>query len=269
MIIRVLGCHGSELTVEDGKGGTHECRTCGFLVNEICMVDAGSVSAGLLEAEQGKIRHVLLSHAHFDHIKGLPLLADNLAGRVQNGRVQNEPVKIRALSEVLDGLRRHIFNNVVFPDFTRLPTVDSAPLAYHAFDEEKTFTFDNLEVTAVRVNHIVPAAGFIVRQGNSALLYSGDTSETRRIWEVAAKEPRLKAAFIETSFPNDLRDLAKVSGHLTPEMLAREFVKLGRPDLPVYIYHLKPSYRHLIAAELKQLNLPNLRVLEEDQVVRI
>ena len=264
MIIRVLGCHGSELIVADGKGHTHECRTCGFLVNETCMVDAGSVSAGLQEAEQGKIRHVLLSHAHFDHIKGLPLLADNLAGRVQDG-----PVKIHALSEVLDSLRRYIFNDVVFPDFTRLPTVNSAPLAYHAFDEEKVFTADNLEVTAVRVNHIVPTAGFIVRQGDSALLYSGDTSETRRIWEVAAKEPRLKAAFIETSFPNDFRDLAKFSGHLTPDMFAREFAKLGRPDLPVYIYHLKPSYRHVIEGELKQLNLPNLRVLEEDQVVRI
>lgn len=269
MIIRVLGCHGSELTVVDGKGSTRECRTCGFLVNETCMVDAGSISAGLQEAEQGKIRNVLLSHTHFDHIKGLPLLADNLAGRIQTGRVHAGPVKIRALSEVLDALRHHIFNDVVFPDFTRLPTVDSAPLAYHALDEEKTVTFDNLEVTAVRVNHIVPAAGFIVRQGNSAFLYSGDTSETRRIWEVAAKEPRLKAAFIETTFPNDFRKLANVSGHLTPEMFAREFVKLGRPDLPVYIYHLKPAYRHIIEAELKQLKLPNLRVLEEDQVVRV
>ena len=86
---------------------------------------------------------------------------------------------------------------------------------------------------------------------------------------MAAKEPRLKAAFIETTFPNDFHNLAKVSGHLTPETFAREFVKLGRPDLPVYVYHLKPSYRHVIEGELKQLNLPNLRVLEEDQVVRI
>ena len=124
-------------------------------------------------------------------------------------------------------------------------------------------------MTAIRVNHIVPAVGFILRDGDSALLYSGDTSETRRIWEVGAKETRLKAAFIETSFPNDFRDLAKVSGHLTPEMLAREFVKLGRPDLPLYIYHLKPSYRAMIKSELLRLGLPNLSVLEEDQVVRI
>ncbi len=264
MIIRVLGCHGSELTIDEGNGRARECRTCGFLVNETCMVDAGSVSAGLLEAEQGKIRHVLLSHAHFDHIKGLPLLADNLVGRNPHG-----PVKVRALPEVLDDLRRHIFNDVVFPDFTRLPTPDTAPLAYQPFEEEKAFTFDHLEVTAVRVHHIVPTTGFIIRERDTALLYSGDTAETKRIWEVAAKERRIKAAFIETSFPNDFHELAKVSGHLTPEMLAREFVKIGRPDLPVYIYHLKPSYRSVITSELKRLNLPNLSVLEEGQVVRL
>lgn len=264
MIIQVLGCHGSELTIDDGNGRLLECRTCGFLVNETCMVDAGSVSAGLRDAEQAKIRHVLLSHAHFDHIKGLPLLADNLVGRSPEG-----PVKVHALQEVLDDLRRHIFNDVIFPDFTRLPTPDTAPLAYHPFDDEKTFAFDRLEVTAIRVNHIVPATGFIIREGDTALLYSGDTSETRRIWEVAAKEPRLKAAFIETSFPNDFHELAKVSGHLTPEMLAREFIKIGRPDLPVYVYHLKPSYRSVITAELKRLNLPNLSVLTEGEVVRL
>src|SRR5437667_9828514 len=162
VIIRVLGCHGSELTIVDGQGGTYECRTCGFLVNETCMVDAGSISAGLQEAEEGKIRHVLLSHAHFDHIKGLPLLADNLAGRVQTGRLQTGPVKIRALSEVLDGLRRHIFNDVVFPDFTRVPTKDSAPLAYHALDEAPTFSCDNCDVTAVLVNSIVPTPVLVI-----------------------------------------------------------------------------------------------------------
>jgi cAMP phosphodiesterase len=264
VIIQVLGCHGSELTIDDGNGRSLECRTCGFLVNETCMVDAGSVSAGLREAEQGRIRDVLLSHAHFDHIKGLPLLADNLVGRNPEG-----PVKVHALQEVLDDLRRHVFNDVIFPDFTRLPTPGTAPLAYRPFADEKPFTLDRLEVTAVRVNHIVPATGFIIREGDTALLYSGDTSETRRIWEVAAREPRLKAAFIETSFPNDFHELAKVSCHLTPEMLAREFVKIGRPDLPLYIYHLKPSFRSVITAELKRLNLPNLSVLAEGQVVRI
>ena len=264
MIIRVLGCHGSELTIKDRNGGMHECRTCGFLVNETFMVDAGSVSAGLLEAEQGKIRNLLISHAHLDHIKGLPLLADNMAGRTPDG-----PIKVWSLPEVLDDLRRHIFNDVVYPDFTRIPSVEEAPLAYSPFPDETLITVDGLEVTSVRVNHTVPATGFIIRDGNAALLYSGDTSETRRIWDVGKKEPRLRAAFIETSFPNECSELARDSGHLTPQMLAREFVKLGRPDIPIYIYHLKPLYRDLIATELKSLNLPNLQVMEDGQSIRV
>jgi cAMP phosphodiesterase len=264
MIIRILGCHGSELTVEDGQGRTHECRTCGFLVNETCMVDAGSVSAGLRESELGKIRNVLLSHAHMDHIKGLPLLADNMVGRNRYG-----PIGVWSLPEVLDDLRRHIFNDAVYPDFTRLPSVEDAPLVLHPFEGEKVVALNGVEVMSVRVNHTVPTTGFILNDGEAALLYSGDTSETRHIWEVGRKEPRLKAAFIETSFPNDLIELAKVSGHLTPILLAREVVKLGRPDIPLYIYHLKPPYRALIVAELKRLNLPNLHILEEGQVIRV
>lgn len=264
MIIRVLGCHGSELTIKDGNGGTRECRTCGFLVNETCMVDAGSVSAGLLEAEQGKIRNILLSHAHLDHIKGLPLLADNMVGRTLQG-----PIKVWSLPEVLDDLSRHIFNDVVYPDFMRIPTVEEAPLAYSPLPDETVIAMDGLEVASVRVNHTVPATGFILRDKDSAFLYSGDTSETRRIWEWGARESRLKAAFIEASFPNDLIELAKATGHLTPEMLAREFVKLGRPDIPVYIYHLKPLYHDLITTELKSLNLPNLHVMEEGQSILV
>jgi cAMP phosphodiesterase len=194
VIIRVLGCHGSELTIDDGKGGLRACRTCGFLVNDTCMVDAGSVSEGLMDAEQSKIRNVLLSHAHLDHIKGLPLLADNMAGRTLGG-----VIKVWSLPEVLEDLQRHIFNDVIYPDFTRLPTLEEAPLSYSPFRDETPITVDGLHVTSVRVNHTVPAVGFIIRDQESALLYSGDTSETRRIWEVGAKEPRLRAAFIETS----------------------------------------------------------------------
>jgi len=261
MIIRVLGCHGSELTIVDTRGRPHECRTCGFLVNETCMVDAGSVSAGLLETEQDKIRHVVLSHSHFDHIKGLPLLADNMAGRNSQG-----PITVWSLPEVLHNLRQHIFNSQVYPDFTRLPNQIS-PLVFESIADEKPVKFDGIEITAIRVNHTVPAAGFIVRDDESAFLYSGDTAQTERIWEFGRREPRLKAAFIETSFPNDQQDLAAISGHLTPEKLGREVLKLDRPNIPIYIYHLKPSYQEQIESELKRLALPNLHVLQEGQVI--
>jgi len=264
VIIRILGCHGSELTTTDTRGVTHPCRACGFLVNGTCMVDAGSISAGLLDTEQDKIRHVLLSHAHFDHIKGLPLLADNMIGRTQGGAIN-----VWGLPEVLNTVRQHIFNNAIYPDFTRLPTVQEAPLVFQPFPDEKPISLDGLEVMSVRVTHTVPAVGFIVRDAEAAFLYSGDTSETQHLWEVGRRERHLKAAFIETSFPNDLQALARTTGHLTPAMLGREIAKLDRPEIAVYAYHLKPSYRERIAAELKALRLPNLHLLQEDQVIRI
>jgi cAMP phosphodiesterase len=101
------------------------------------------------------------------------------------------------------------------------------------------------------------------------VLYSGDTYETEEIWRVAAQEPTLKAAFIETSFPNKMADLAKVSKHLTPALFAQEFKKLGRPDLPVYIYHLKPRFRQEVIRELKRLKVRKLTVLEEGQEVHV
>jgi ribonuclease BN (tRNA processing enzyme) len=262
VVIRILGCHGSELITTDSQGNRHHCHACGFLVDETCMVDGGSISGGLLEVEQDKIRHVLLSHAHFDHIKGVPLLADNMVGRTGTA-----PINVWGLPEVLLAFRQNILNDEIYPDFTRLPTIETAPLLCQPFSEEKPIPLDGLEAMAVRVHHTVPAVGFVVRDSASAFLYSGDTAETRRIWEVARDERRLKAAFIEASFPNELRELAQVSGHLTPELLKAEIIKLGRPDIPLYIYHLKPSYRDQIKAELRALGLPNLHIPEEGQVI--
>ena len=108
-----------------------------------------------------------------------------------------------------------------------------------------------------------------MRDQNTAFVYSGDTAETQRIWEVANQERRLRAAFIETSFPNDLKSVAKVSGHLTPDLLRREIMKLDRPDIALYIYHLKPSYRDLIKAEIQALQVPNLHFVEEGQVITL
>ena len=264
MIIRILGCHGSELITSDPGGTPHECRACGFLVNDSCMVDAGSITSCLRDSEQQKIRDVLLSHAHFDHIKGLPLLADNMVGKTRG-----KPINVWGLPEVLVVVRRHIFNGEIYPDFTRLPTVSDAPLVFQPLHDEKPVQLESVEVMSVQVNHTVPAVGFLVRDQNTAFVYSGDTAETQRIWEVAKQERRLRAAFIETSFPNDLKSVAKVSGHLTPDLLRREIMKLDRPDIALYIYHLKPSYRDLIKAEIQSLQVPNLHFVEEGQVITL
>ena len=260
--IRVLGCHGSDQLV-DGGLGPHQCRTCGFLINGTVLVDAGTVGPTLRLAEQKRIRHVLLSHLHFDHIQGLPTLADNLVDEVV------EPVMLISIPEVLEGLQSYVFNGEVYPDFFQLPDPKHPTFVCQPLEVGKEQDVSGLRVTAIPVNHQVPTVGFFIQEGHAALLYSGDTYVTEEIWAMAARMPTLKAALIETSFPDAMTELARVSKHLTPSLFAREFRKIGRPDLPVYVYHLKPRFREQIRRELAQLKIPNLRALEEGQEITI
>jgi ribonuclease BN (tRNA processing enzyme) len=230
------------------------------------MIDAGTIGAALRLDQQRRIRHILLSHLHFDHVQGLPTLADNL---VEEEADAIEPVVLTSIASVLDGLHAHIFNSDVYPDFFSLPDRKNPIFVCRTLEAGKESEVSGLHVRAIPVNHQVPTVGFLIRHGASSVLYSGDTHETDEIWEVAAKEPTLKAAFIETSFPNRLLELAKASKHLTPTLFAREFRKLGRPDLPVYIYHVKPRFRQEIVRELSKLKIRHLTVLEEGQEVQV
>ncbi|MBI3610143.1 MAG: 3',5'-cyclic-nucleotide phosphodiesterase [Nitrospirae bacterium] len=263
MRIKALGCYGAEFVTTDAEGKTTIYNTSGFLINRSVIIDAGTISTSLNLSELVHLRHVLLSHIHFDHIKGLPFLADTVFGKLP------VPIEIHSLDEILTGLHEHLLNDTVWPDFTKLPNADQPTFRLSELKEESSRTLGDLKVIPVRVNHIVPTVGFIVEDPTGAVLYSGDTHETKRIWEVASKITRLKAAIIETSFPNDLHGLAVKSGHLTPRLLAQEFAKIGRPDIPLYVYHMKPQYVELLTAEIKALKIPNVRLLRDGQTFTV
>ncbi len=262
MKIKVLGCHGSDLLLETGAT-THQCRSVGFLINDVLMVDAGTGASELTLDEQKRIRHVVFSHLHLDHVKGLPPMADNLAA------ISNGPLTLASIPPVLNGLKNHIFNDQVFPNFFALPTRDKPILKDVVLPEGQETWLSGIGFTPVRVNHSVPTVGFIIRDNDSSWLYSGDTYETHALWEMAAKVPNLKAAFIETSFPDEMKELASIAKHLTPSLLAQEFKKIGRPELPLYVYHLKPQFRGEITDQLSKLGIPNLTTLREGQELEI
>ncbi len=262
MKVKVLGCHGSDQLIPE-SGAPRQCGTCGFLVNGRMLIDAGTISSRLSLAEQRGIGHVLLSHLHFDHIKGLPTLADNLVGETERA------VVVAGIPEVLKGLETHIFNGDVYPDFFRLPTAQQPVLAQQPLTAGAAAVLDGIRVMPVAVNHAVPTVGFLLDDGTGTLLYSGDTFQTEELWRTARAVPALKAAFIETSFPDDEMELAKVSKHLTPRLLAEELRKLDRPDVAIYVYHMKPKFRERIIGQVNGLRLANVRVLEEGQEILI
>ena len=102
---------------------------------------------------------------------------------------------------------------------------------------------------------------FVIERDGTALAYSGDTGPTDRFWEVLAQTPNLKAILQEVSFPDEYAWLAKVSGHHTPTSLAADLRKLSRKDIPVLLYHIKPSFQAQVERDLAALRNDDLEVL--------
>lgn len=250
MKIRVLGACGAE-----GLGQ----RPTAFLVNERILVDAGTVGGALTCAEQGLIQHALISHAHLDHVVGLAFLTETIAFAGES----REPLTIAGVEPVLDALRGGVFNNVGWPDFAQIPT--GAPvMKYRTLVEEAEQRVGDLWVTPVAVNHSVPTSGFIVHDGSTGFVFSGDTGPTEAIWKAARGLRGLRAIILECAYPNRLAGLADVACHMTPERIARELPKLP-PGVPVWIYHLKPQFYDEIADELSRIDPARVSIVEQDK----
>nr|WP_320133302.1 3',5'-cyclic-nucleotide phosphodiesterase [uncultured Holophaga sp.] len=249
MELRILGCSGGEA---DGE------RLTGLLVNGVLAIDAGSLTQSLSVEEQAGIRHIFLSHSHLDHICTLPFFTKNVLGRTES------PVAIRALPETLDVLRRHLFNDELWPDFSLIPSPDNPIIRYSEIEPERTYEVGGLRITPIAVNHLVPCVGYLVEDDHAAFIFTSDTASTDRIYAVANATPRLGLFITEVSFPNRLTGLAEASRHLTPEGLRRELTKLGA-EVPVAIYHLTPGDRAEILPELESLEDPRIRLLKQDE----
>lgn len=248
----VLGCSGGEAP---------GFRLPSFVLEDRLLIDTGSVAMALDLTQQAEIDHILLTHSHLDHTGGLPHLADNILGK------RTTPVQVHGIAPSLDGVRRNLLNDILWPDFSRIPSGAFPTLVYREVPEGVPFEVAGFTVTAVRVNHAVECVAYFVERRGETLLHIGDTGPTEAVWKRAQKAPRLLAVCIETTFPNRLQEVADSSGHLTPRSLEEELEKLD-PDVPVYVYHLKPAFRSEILAELKRLRRRRLRVLEEGTLYR-
>jgi ribonuclease BN (tRNA processing enzyme) len=245
MKLRVLGCYG---------GNVPEHGMTSFLVNGIVCLDAGFVSGALSLREQVRVKDVIISHSHLDHTCSLPFLIDN------NFSLPGFSLRIYAIREVIASMKDHLFNNHTWPDFTCLPNDLTPVLKLVEVPEEQPFEVNGLSIRAVRVSHIVPTTGFVVENRTSAVAYSSDTAPTEHFWEVANRTRNLKAVIVETSFPDELQDLANVSGHLTPQTLDLELRKLKR-EVPVYLYGAKPRHLARIRAQVRALGRRRLSFL--------
>lgn len=248
MDLRVIGCHGGE---------TPKHRTSAFVVGGRLAIDAGSLTSGMTVADQAELAACLVSHAHLDHIRDLATLADNRC------QMRCAPLVVAGTRETIAALRAHFFNNLIWPDFSKIPSDDQPTLVFQEIPLEEPVALGGYTVRAVPVSHTIDTAGFVVDDGRDAIAYSGDTGPTERFWEVLNELPNLRGLLMEVSFPNDEQGLATASGHHTPRTLGVELAKFRAPaDLPTLLYHIKPVFQAVVERECARLKGLSLQVVQ-------
>jgi ribonuclease BN (tRNA processing enzyme) len=236
MKLRVLGCSG-------GIGG--DLRTTSFLLDHDVSIDAGTGVGELSLAELIRIDHVFVTHSHLDHITSIPFMVDSV------GFMRDRPLTVYASEETLDIFKQHIFNWKIWPDFCKIPNDRQPYMRYQPMELGKTVDLNGRKITSIPANHVVPAVGYHLDSGKASLVFSGDTTTNDALWEVVNKIENLRYLIIETAFPNREEDLAVLSKHLCPSMLAAELVKFKRHEAEIFITHLKPGELELTMQEIE------------------
>lgn len=254
MQVKIIGAHG---------GVTKNYNATSYLIDESLLIDAGSVASGLDIHAQLKIDHILLSHAHLDHTKDLAFICDNCFG------LRDKPFEVYCHESVNTAVKKHLFNDIIWPDFSSLPSQDNPTIRFNNIIAEKKIVLGEYTVQPVHVNHPVlengQAMGFIVEKGDKAILFTQDTMATDRIWELGKNYKNLKAIFTEVSFPNKLQNIADISFHHSPASIKKELAKMPE-KVPVYLGHLKPNYQEELIQEITDLKEPRLHIMYADDV---
>ncbi len=251
-----------KITLVPSSGGSAEEASrqylTSYLLNGTVAVDAGAVGLLAPLAAQARVRHVVVTHAHIDHVASLPIFLEN----VYDG--SGDCVTVHATPPVLESLRQDVFNGRLWPDFVALSEREPPFLKLAPLEAGRPVVLDGLRVTPVPVNHVVPTVGLIVEDGAGAVVFPSDTGPTDLLWDLANRTSNVRAVFLEATFPEALSRLAGVSKHLTPSLFAREGRKV-RGDARLYAVHIKPRFYEEVVRELHALGLPNLEVVVPGQ----
>ncbi|OGT00347.1 MAG: 3',5'-cyclic-nucleotide phosphodiesterase [Gallionellales bacterium RIFCSPLOWO2_02_60_31] len=235
MKLRTLGCSG-------GIGGN--LRTTAFLLDHDVLIDAGTGVNELSLTEVSMIDHVFVTHSHLDHIACIPFMVDSAWA------MRDRPLTIYAIEETLDALRQHVFNWEIWPDFSKIPNARQPALRYQTIELGETVILEGRRITAIPANHAVPAVGFHLDSGKASLVYSGDTISNDALWEVVNKIENLRYLIIETAFSDNEIELAILSRHLCPSLLAEELKKFRR-EAEIFVTHLKPGEVELTMRQIE------------------
>ena len=240
MKVRVLGCSGAI---------AKDCRTTSFLIDHSILIDAGTGVGDLSLDEMQAVDDVFLTHSHLDHIAALPLMLDAVASR------RAEPLRLHALPATIAALQQHIFNDIIWPDFSRIPSQNRPFVRYLPLQVGQGLQVTGIDIEVLPARHTVPAVGYAARGDTGWWVFSGDTGGNCPEFWLRVNQLPLAALVIETAFSNREGSLARLAQHLAPHALAEELAQLAPSQrCPIYITHTKPLETDLIMQEIRQFD---------------
>src|SRR4030095_10815410 len=161
-----------------------------YLINDTLAIDAGAIAIGLNREEQLRIRSIIITHTHLDHIFSLPLYLTALFEEIR------EPVRVYATQSDFDALRQYIFNHRVWIPLDLMKNAEGDLISFQPIRSGDSFFAEGLKVTPVEVTHTIPTHGLVVEDDRSALLFTSDTGATEDIWRTPIGRDKLRAIFI-------------------------------------------------------------------------
>jgi len=256
VIIRFLGTHNAE---------TKDTRLVSFVIDNILAVDAGSLTSELTYLEQKKIKAILLTHGHYDHIRGVPAFAFNNT---------DHTTKVYATSNTLKILSSHLVDGLIYPQFTKkIPFFLEKPsLKLVTLEPFETVNIEGYKVLSLPVNHTINTIGFeITSKDGKKIFYTGDTgSGLSALWEHISSD----LIIVDVTFPNKLENRAINSAHLCPKLLKKELIEFRRVkeySPKVILIHLSPKYKEEIKKEVmdvaKELQLSINIAVEGEKII--
>lgn len=234
----------------------------GLLIDGVLAVDAGPLGVFGPVDEQARVADVLLTHSHIDHVAGLPVFLDNVY------RACPACPTVHALPETLHALQSDLFNDRLMPDFIGMSRTMPPFVKVNEVHPDHPFAVGRYAVTPLAVQHTVPTVGYLIDDREAAVAVVTDTLPVPDVFEPLARWPRLRAVFLECSFPRRLADLAMLTHHhATDDFLAA--ARRFPADVPVYAIHIKPRFWDEVTAELRAVGLPNMRVGEPGMAAEV
>jgi ribonuclease BN (tRNA processing enzyme) len=235
--IRILGAHNIE---------SRDSRYISLLIDDVLAIDAGALTSSLTQTAQQKLKAVLLTHQHYDHIRDIPALGINYS-------LYEKTLDVYGTQATHNVLMEHLLNDIVYPNYTSKPP-EKPSLRFQELQAGQEETIAGYRVLPVAVNHAVPTVGYqITSADGKKVFYTGDTGPgLAETWKQIS--PHL--LIIEVTSPNKYDNFALKTGHLTPYLLQKEMESFRETKgyLPqIVLVHLNPIDEKKIKMEIAKI----------------